>query len=170
MPNILTRLILFLSSYAPLFLIIAMRGWRHSRHLAVGLAIVAVLSVIVLFAFLHTVRKLSAGNATVSAVKSRDGDAMSYIVTYLLPFLAVKLDDPADVVSLGIVLFVIGLLYVNSNMIYTNPVLNIVGYHIFEIEDSDGKTTALISKRSYIRTGSDVEVISIGDYVLLEKI
>lgn len=169
MPNSPTRLILFLSSYAPLFLIIAMRGWRDSTHLAVALTIVAVLSVVVLFVFLRTVRKLSASKVSISSVISRDGDAMSYIVTYLLPFLAVKLNDLTDVVSLGIVLFVIGLLYVNSNMIHTNPVLNIVGYHIFEVEDSDGKTIALICKRPYIRTGSEVDVISIGDYVLLEK-
>jgi len=106
MPNIPTRLILFLSSYAPLFLIITMRGWRDNRPLAVGLAIVAVLSVVVLFAFLHTAQKLAADKVKVSSVISRDGDAMSYIVTYLLPFLAVKLNDPTDVVSLGIVLWV----------------------------------------------------------------
>lgn len=146
-----------------------MRGWRDNRHLAVGLAIVAVLSVLVLFTFFHTAQKLAPAKVTVSSVISRDGDAMSYIVTYLLPFLAVKLNDPADVVSLGIVLFVIGLLYVNSNMIHTNPVLNIVGYHIFEIEDGNGKTTALICKRSYIRVGSDIDAISVGDYVFLEK-
>jgi hypothetical protein len=139
MPNIPTRLILFHSSYAPLFLIIAMRGWRESRYLAVGLAIVAVFSVVVLFIFLRTAQKLSADKVNVASVISRDGDAMSYIVTYLLPFLAVKLNDPTDVLSLGIVLFVIGLLYVNSNMIHTNPVLNVVGYHIFEIEDANGK-------------------------------
>lgn len=94
---------------------------------------------------------------------------MSYIVTYLLPFLAVKLNDVTDAGSLAIVLLVIAILYVNSNMIYTNPVLNIAGYHVFEIEDGDGKTTALISKRAYIRTGSEIDVISLGDYVLLEK-
>jgi hypothetical protein len=73
------------------------------------------------------------------------------------------------VFSLGVVLFVIGLLYVNSNMIHTNPVLNIAGYHIFEIEDSKCKTTALICKRSYVRVGSELDAISVGDYVLLEK-
>jgi hypothetical protein len=134
-----------------------------------GFAIVAVLSVVVLFAFLHTVQKLSVAKVNVASVVSRDGDVMSYIVTYLLPFLAVKLNDPTDVISLGIVFIVIGLLYVNSNMIHTNPVLNIVGYHIFEIEDGDGKTTALICKRSYIRTNSEINAISLGDYVLLEK-
>jgi hypothetical protein len=169
MPNAPTRVILFLSSYAPLFLIIAMRGWKDSRYLAAGIAVVAVLSVVVLFVFLRSAQRLASDKISVDSVVSRDGDAMSYIVTYLLPFLAVKLNDVTDAASLGLVLFVIAILYVNSNMIYTNPVLNIAGYHIFEIQDADGKTTALICKRAYVRMGSEINVISVGDYVLLEK-
>jgi hypothetical protein len=169
MPNLITRLTLFLSSYAPLFVIIAMRGWHDSRRVAIGLIIVAAFSVVILFFFLRTVQSLAPGKVKIASVKSRDGDSMSYIVTYLLPFLAVKLNDPIDAVSLGILLSVVGILYVNSNMIHTNPVLNIAGYHIFEVEDSNGKTTALICKRSYVRTDSELSVISVGDYVLLEK-
>jgi hypothetical protein len=169
MPNIPVRIILFFSSYAPLFLIIAVRGWRDSRDFAVALVAVSVVSVIVCFLFLHIARKLAADRIKVDSVASRDGDSMSYIVTYLLPFLAVKLNDMTDVGSLSIVLLVIAVLYVNSNMIYTNPVLNIAGYHIFEICDADGKTSALISRHAYIRTDSDIDVISLGDYVLLEK-
>lgn len=169
MPSVPTRVLLFLSSYAPLFLIIAMRGWSDSRYLGGGLAVVAIFSVVVLFIFIRNARKLTADKITVDSIISRDGDAMSYIVTYLLPFLAVKLSDVTDAASLGIVLFVIAVLYVNSNMIYTNPVLNIAGYHIFEIQDAEGKTVALICKRAYVRTGSEIDVISIGDYVLLEK-
>jgi hypothetical protein len=169
MPTIPVRIVLFFSSYAPLFLIVAMRGWRDSRYLAIGLAVVSVVAVLVLFVFLRIARKLAADRIKVDSVASRDGDAMSYIVTYLLPFLAVKLNDMTDVGSLGMVLLVIAILYVNSNMIYTNPVLNIVGYHVFEIHDAEGKTTALICKRAYIRTGSEIDVISLGDYVLLEK-
>ena len=169
MPNIPVRIILFFSSYAPLFLIIAMRGWRDSRYFAVTLVAVSVASVIVLFLFLRIARKLAADRIKVDSVASRDGDSMSYIVTYLLPFLAVKLNDVTDVGSLGVMLLVIAVLYVNSNMIYTNPVLNIAGYHIFEIHDADGKASALISRHAYIRTDSDIDVISLGDYVVLEK-
>lgn len=137
--------------------------------MAIGLVFVSVVSVLVLFVFLRIAQKLAADRIKVDSVASRDGDAMSYIVTYLLPFLAVKLNDVTDVGSLGMVLVVIAILYVNSNMIYTNPVLNVAGYHVFEIHDADGKTTALICKRAYIRTGSEIDVISLGDYVLLEK-
>lgn len=146
-----------------------MRGWHDSRSTAIGLISVATISFIVLFVFLRFVKRLSPSKISVTAVVSRDGDVMSYIVTYLLPFLAVKLNDPIDVGSLAVFFIVIGILYVNSNMIQTNPVLNIVGYHVFEIEDGDGKTASLICKRAYIRTSSEVTTISLGDYVLLEK-
>jgi len=169
MPNVLTRLILFLSSYSPLFLIIAMRGWEKSRVVAIAITCIAVLSVMVLFIFLRLVGRLSPEKILVESVDSRDGDAMSYIVTYLLPFLAVNLNDVMDAGSLGIVLTVIAVLYVNSNMIYTNPVLNLAGFHIFEIHDAEGKTSALISKRAYLRTGIEIQGVSVGDYVLLEK-
>src|SRR6266446_3208384 len=161
MPNISVRIVLFFSSYAPLFLIIAMRGWRDSPYFALALVALSLVSVLVLFVFLRVSGKLSPDRIRVDSVASRDGDSMSYIVTYLLPFLAVKLNDVTDVGSLGIVLLVIAVLYVNSNMIYTNPVLNIAGYHIFEIHDADGKTTALICKRAYIRKGSEINVISV---------
>ena len=164
MPTIPVRIVLFFSSYAPLFPILAMRGWRDSRYLAIGLVVVAVVAVLVLFVFLRTARKLAADRIRVESVSSRDGDAMSYIVTYLLPFLAVKLNDVTDVGSLGMVLLVIAILYVNSNMIYANPALNIAGNHVFKIHDADGKTTALICKRTYIRTGSEIDVISLSRF------
>jgi hypothetical protein len=169
MPNLLTRLMLFLSSYAPLFMIIAMRAWNDNRRVAIGCLATSALSLLVLFLFLRAAQSIAASKISIASVKSRDGDVMSYIVTYLLPFLAVKLGDPKDVMSLGLLLLVVGLLYVNSNMIYTNPALNIAGYHIFEVEDGDGKVSALLCKRSYVRNGSELHVISIGDYVLLEK-
>lgn len=160
---------LFLSSYSPLFLVLAIRSWNDNRGVTLGLAVVASASVLLLWLFVHQARKLAPDRVAIASVISRDGDAMSYIVTYLLPFLVVNFKEVRDVISLGIVFFVIGLLYVNSNMIYTNPILNIAGYHIFEVEDGEGKTTALICKRSYVRTGSELDVVSLGNYVLMEK-
>ena len=169
MPNVGTRVILFLSSYAPLFVMIAARGWRDSHYGAAGLSAVAVCSVAILTIFLRRAQTLAANRVAVASVVSRDNNAMSYIVSYLLPFFAVKLNDARDLTSLGIFVLVIGLLYVNSNMIYVNPVLNLAGYHIFEIQDAAGKGAALICRRAYIRTGAEVEVIAMGDYVYLEK-
>lgn len=170
MPRFATRVLLFLSSYAPLFTILAIRAWTTNWGLSVGLGVVAGLSVATLWLFLKYASRLQGVPIKVIAVKSRDGDVMSYIVTYILPFLAIKLNDPMDTVSLGLLLIVVGVLYVNSNLIHTNPVLSLMHYHLFEIEDGDKKNTTLICKRIYVRVDSELRVISVGDYVLLEKI
>lgn len=146
-----------------------MRAWESNRLIAIACFVTSSTSLLILGVFIRSAQKLAPAKVAFGSVKSKDGDVMSYIVTYLLPFVAVKLGDPKDVVSLGVLLFVVGLLYVNSNMIYTNPALNIVGYHIYEVEDLNGKVSALICRRSYVRKDSELDVISIGDYVLLEK-
>jgi hypothetical protein len=169
MPNVLTRTILFLSSYSPLFLIFALHLWRLHRLTSEALMGLAILSLIGLAAFLSYAQQFQATTTVVKSVKSRDGDVMSYIVTYLLPFLAVKLDDYLDGFSFGLLLLVVAVLYVNSNLIYVNPILNLRGYHIFEVEDSNKKTSVLICKRHYLKTDAQIPTISIGDYLLLEK-
>jgi len=169
MPNAFTRVVLFFSSYAPLFLILAIRSWVENWWLAMSLAAVAAVSVVILWLFVRKARTLAAHKLAITSVISRDGDAMSYIVTYLLPFLAVDFTKPSDIISLGIVFGVIGLLYVNSNLIHTNPLLNLVGYHIFEVQDVDGKNMALVSRRPYVRNGSELDIVSLGDYVSMEK-
>lgn len=170
MPNTCVRIILFLSSYAPLLLILAVRNAAHQRMVALTLGGIAVASVLVLVAFLHSSQHLAADTLTIQSVTAKDGDAMSYIVTYIFPFLDVPLNEPAKAASLIIMFAVLGLLYVNSNMICTNPMLNMRGYHIYEVETIDGKVSALITRRSYLRVGSELPAIPLGDYVLLEKI
>ena len=63
----------------------------------------------------------------------------------------------------------IAVLYVRSNLIYINPILNLLGYRLFEVETESGKISALVCKRDYVKTGSPIAVVSPEDYILLEK-
>lgn len=169
MANLLVRILLFLSSYSPLLLIFAYRDSFQSNVARYVLLALAFLSVSVVGTYVRVAGRLAPHGVDVKAVTSRDGDAMSYIVTYLLPFLDARFSGTKDTVSLAVVLFILGVLYVNSNMIYTNPVLNLIGFHIFDIEDQNGKRSALITRRGYVRTGALLSASSLGDYVLLER-
>lgn len=169
MPNLLTRVVLFLSSYAPLFLILVVRDSFASRWASIGLGALAAGSLLVLFVYLRIAASLAPLPITVSSVTSRDGDAMGYFVSYLLPFLDVSFEDPGNAVGLGILLVVLGIVYVNSNLIHTNPILNLCGFHIFELESDEGKKLALIARRSYVRNGATVRAVPLGDYVVMEK-
>lgn len=169
MPTTFTRIVLFLSSYAPLMLIFAIRDplrLRFSRHVFIGIAL---LSLILLWLFLRTGKKLAPHSIRVQTAQVRDAEAISYIVTYFLPFLGISRDNWADAIALLLVYAVVAVIYVNSNLIYINPVLNVIGYRLFEVVSGDGKASALITRRDYMPPGIELSVISLGNYVLLER-
>lgn len=167
MPSIPSRLMLFLSSYSPLLAILAVRNW-DSRAIALALLLVGAASVLWLVAFIHHARTIAPTSIEIDRATSKDGELVSYIVTYLLPFLAIDFAQPADVLSLSILLVVIALLYVHSNLIYVNPLLAALGLHLIEIEETNGKVSILLSPRRYVRSGTRVRVIQAGDLLNLE--
>lgn len=168
MANLPTRFLLFLSSYSPLLLILAIRDSFKNRTVAIVLVVLAIASVIALFGYLRLTATYEPVSVKLSSISSKDSDAIGYIVSYLIPFLDVQFAEPQNAVALGVLFLVIGVLYVNSNMIYTNPILNLFRYHIFEVEVGDGKKTALITRREYIQTGTEVRVVPLGNFVALE--
>ncbi len=93
---------------------------------------------------------------------------MSYIASYVVPFAATALDSFEQVIALAIFLIVLCIVYVNTSMIHINPLLSVLGYNLFEIEDSDGNAQFLISKRR-VRRGETVNVIDIADGIFMEK-
>lgn len=100
MPTTLTRFVLFLSSYAPLMLIFAIRDplrFRSSQHVFFGLAIA---SLALLWLYLRAGQRLAPHSITVQTAQVRDAEAMSYIVTYFLPFLGISGNNWSDAVSL----------------------------------------------------------------------
>jgi hypothetical protein len=118
--------------------------------------------------YLRYAQKIGAFKVKVAAVQRRDGDAMSYIVSYVIPFMSVPFSGWEQGVALSIFFVVLSILYVNSNMIHINPMLNLAGYHLYEVTLEDGGVHSLISNRRVAR-GQPLSVIKIGEDILLEK-
>lgn len=168
MPNSIVRLVLFLSSYTPLFLIMAVKYWLVHRYFAYYMIGVAAVSVLLLLIYLKRSSTLAVDHITIERISGKDTEALSYIVVYLVPFLDIKLDEVTSAISLLLLLLVLAVIYVNSNLIYINPTLNLLGYHLFEIELEEGKTSALLSKRRFIERRTAISVVSLGEQILLE--
>lgn len=94
---------------------------------------------------------------------------MSYLFTYLLPFLDLDLTDGHYLASVIVFFLIIAVIYVRSNMIYINPVLTMAGYQIFRVETDYGNEVALITRRSHVPGNASVEAVRLGDHVLFEK-
>src|SRR5690349_9820909 len=89
MPTVLTRLLLFLSSYFPLALIFFVLFVATHRAVAVATLAVGVAGLIGMYVYLRLASRLAPIGAKVIGVQRLDAEAMSYIVTYVIPFLAI---------------------------------------------------------------------------------
>jgi hypothetical protein len=164
------RILLFLSSYFPLFAIFFVQLLNDCLPLALfflGLGSLGIVGTIIYLAVLNTIEPEP---LKVAEVRKRGAEAMGYVVGYLIPFLDVPLDGLEQWIALGVFLFVLGVLYVTSNMVYLNPMLNLAGYHLYEVKFTNGTTRFLITRRSRrMLPGENLKVVEVGEDVVVEK-
>jgi hypothetical protein len=173
MPNSTFAFALFLSSYSPAFLIIAVRSFNNSWGLfwiALGLGAVSAGAFLI---FIRVVRGGSPFVVEVDHIEPRDSDLAAYVATYLLPFVLVPSATAQDVIGLGLFLFFIGLLWVNSGMLYLNPLLSLVGYRLYVVDShivggGTLPTSFLLSRRASLARSDEPRVDSIISGVLIE--
>lgn len=166
MPNLFTRLLLFFSSYFPLAVIFFLINRNKTpARIILGLGILGVVGLLV---FLWRAQKLAGLQLEIESVQHRDSEAMAYIVSYIIPFIEVLGDSQDRNVALAIFFVVLAVLYVNSNLIHINPMLNLMGYHLYEVTVSDGGTHAVIAKRRISR-GEVLSAVRVGEAIYLEK-
>ena len=169
MPRLFVRCMLFFSSYFPLLLIFSILLWRTQLYWAVGLLTLGMVSLLITFLYMsRRKRKGGVSQAKITGVEKRDENVVSYIASYLIPFVTFPLDKPEQIAALLVFIGVLLILYVNSNMIYINPMFNLVGYHLYEITiQSDQMSHYLIARRG-IKPDQMLYFVEISDNVYLE--
>lgn len=162
------RVLLFLSSYFPLAAIFFILFIGKQRWVAISTLSIGLLGLVGMAWYLRRVQRIGPIQVKIKDIQRRDAEAMSYIVSYLIPFLAVPFNGWEQGFALAIFFLVLGVLYVNSNMIHINPMLNLAGYHLYEITLEDGAVHSLLTRRRILR-GEKLSVIKAGEDILLEK-
>jgi hypothetical protein len=167
MPRLPFRVALFLSSYAPLFALLAYTN-RHSKTALWTLIGVTAVSAATLVVVMRTQRNEQGPLLRIAHARPKDGDVLAYTATYLVPFLGVDLTKTDGVVLFAGFLVVLGIVYVNSNMLFVNPLLSLARYHTFDVTDPQGHEYTLITKREDLDPGTEIRPAQVGRYVRLE--
>lgn len=73
----------------------------------------------------------------ITAIENCNFESITFLATYLIPlvcfFLEVNLDANRNLFMLFCMLFIIGWIYIKTNLFYTNPTLALLGFHIYKI-------------------------------------
>lgn len=147
--NNLIRWILFFIAYYPLFLILLIQNsklidrvfnWNFVNFKFIELNDTFIWGVIlglIIFAIIIVFLKFQSNTNTVQykiiSIKDISHETLNYILTYLIAFLSLDMNNPKIILCIGILLFIIGVIYINSNMLYVNPILQLLGFSIYEL-------------------------------------
>lgn len=162
----LGRPLLFLSSYAPLFGLLAIRF--EPRWLWISCTVLAALGVVSLWLLLCLGRRATAGPHELASVRDDGSEAAAYLASYLLPFLTVGVPSTRDVLAYAGFLVIAALIYIRSSMIQANPLLYLLGYKVLSATDSNGLHAYIITRRA-LRGGDCLSASPLRDDVLIDR-
>ena len=117
----------------------------------------------------RSIKKISGDYFIIESIENVNKIGLEYFVAYIIPFLNFNLGLLYDAISLLILFGFMCFMYIKSDLIYMNPVLNIIGYNIFKII-SEKKELMIITKKKRNELNNSEELIELGNNVLLGKV
>lgn len=93
-------------------------------------------------------------------VENKNNESISYISTYIVPFIFQDTNNFFDIISIFIVLIIIFFIYTKSNMIVINPILSIT-HTLFQIDynkKNQTKKALLITKEEDLESGQEIKI------------
>lgn len=182
----LAPLMLFLSSYLPLYLIVAVRqllinfDYLHwvglntdgffcfVQHFGMA-TLCVILSIISLFGTNMVLQNLhnnvENGNIVrITEVSSMNDEPLAYVATYIIPLMFDGYSSISDWVTVLCIFYVMYRLYVKYKLILVNPFLSIK-YSIYSISYDDGgiiRQGILISKDREIQENEKAKIYNVG--------
>jgi len=163
----ITRFILFLFAYIPIYLIVALKSFNpysllyknqicsfyHILKFNIAPASLIILTLFLLLYFkIYEVMGLrSSGNPKfeIKSIESQNKEYITYLGTYILPFIALETKTIYDVAAYIILFLTMGMIYVRTNLIYTNPMLLFFKYDLYEVIDTNNNKLVCISKDQF---------------------
>lgn len=170
------KILLFLSSYTPLFLILFLKAISQAteiyqkteqinifEYLTSNLILLSVIGAIILVIVIPNIILVHILNDIMSTTNSKQLRVhsvqkmnhiyMEYLISYIIPFFSFDFSNIFDVLALLLLLLTICVIYINSDLLYINIIFNIRGYNLYSVMDTSNNIIMTLSKKKQLKTG-----------------
>lgn len=69
-------------------------------------------------------------------VEGLNYEHLTFLATYVIPLVSFDFDDARYLIVLGVLLIIMGVIYVKTDLFYANPSLALLGFHIYKADGS----------------------------------
>jgi hypothetical protein len=166
----ISRLSLVVSSYAPLFVLLAVR-FRDPR-LWISCLAAALVGLIALWYLLHRDRRASAPSFMLASVQSAGAEAVGYLGAYLLPFLTVSSPGVRDLIAYAGFFVIAVVVHLRTAIVPVNPLLYLVGWSVYSVESTPQGGQAFkgfLVARGRVLSGETIRASRFDDSVLIGR-
>ncbi len=104
--------------------------------------------------------------------KSESYEQLTFLATYIFPFLGFSFDSSFRLISYIILLVIVGIIIIRTDKFYANPTLAIFGYKLYKINFKEGETIhndVTVLTRDDIEKGQNVHYSKISDKVFFVR-
>jgi hypothetical protein len=168
MPSILTRIIFFLSSFSPLLIVFALLDTWGRGAPSIVCVLLSAIAACALMLIVKVSRQFKTAYICAKVARSKDTEALTYLASFLVPFLTVSADSARQRIAVGIFMFLIALFYIVGETYFWNPVLSLFGYRAIEIELGSTEIATLITYRRHIPVNSEIHAVRLAYNIFLE--
>ncbi len=158
------------AAYAPLLVLLAVLDsfrlpWL--RWVFAGLAVAGVAGTM-LFLFVSVPRR-NAVIERVHSAKPREGEALKFFATYVVPFFVTATAAAPVRWALLLYLLMIAVLYLQGDLYFSNPLLAALGFRIFELVRADRGFLLVTSRSWHLAPGDVMSLVPLGGYIYLQQ-
>jgi len=143
----------------------------QQNWLAIFSLIMALAGVVITFKLKHRFKGVHYPPVKITSIKNENYEYLTFLTTYIIPLICFDLNEIRYVIVLGILLLIIGSIFVKMDWYLGNPSLALLGYHLYRIKVDGFSTTEgiLIISRDKLAVGSSIKWIKISDFVWVAK-
>ena len=102
------------------------------------ISLVALFLVIIGLVFYKRFEYRTSGSKKISSkiekIEDVNYEHLTFLTTYIIPLICFNLTSTRYVIALGILLYVIGVIYVQTDKYYANPTLALLGYRLYKVD------------------------------------
>jgi hypothetical protein len=158
------RLLMFWSSYAPLFLLLAIRF--SEAFLRVATAALFVGGVVALTRVLGgRSGRLAPDPYELCEIRDEGAAVAGYLVSYILPIAAVAVPSGTDVAAYALFLAMLAVVHARTPLVQVNPLLYLAGYRVFAVRMTSGFKGYLVCDRDPV-VGDRVQAVTLTGTIL----
>ena len=97
---------------------------------------------------------------------------LTFLVTYVIPLISFDFGSIRQLVVLGLLLVVVGIIYIRTDLFYANPSLILLGFHIYHADGcfkTGDREGLILICRGHLSVGEKVEYIKLDQRIYYVK-